>query len=761
MFRWLFLAMGLHAVSAQVVLLREMLVVLSGHEIAIGMMLCFWFVGVLLGAWGSAKRTAAEPHRAWSLSSLLLGSSTVLTLGILVAVRHLRVWVTVTPGAPLPALESILAMIACLVPQGAMVGAMFPLASSLAAVRGLRTARAIGEVYWCEAAGSLLGGMLLTFVLIPQLHGPEILAWCGMGATLAGACGMAFSHRESAVCLGVLGGCWAVFLLSGLDSKVQEWTVDARWSSLHPGMERLRTVDSPYQSVELGALEGQLTVFGNGRPIATFPDPVEAAPLVNILMNQEPRPRRLLLLGGGPASTIPMLLEHDLESLQMVELDPWVFEVARPFFPGEIQAALKDPRISLHHVDGRFLLERLSEGTLDAVVVQMPDPSTTLLNRFHTVEFFRACKRVLGPKGYLLHSITGSVNYLGPELEAFTGLIQRSLRDVFPQVRVMPGDRTLLLAAKEPGLLELDPVKLSRRAGSRGGSGEVPEGLFHMWIQPQQVELWERALESARGPLNRDEKPTSIVSFLALWEKLSGASFGARALGWLQGIPWWKVLVVMGSAVSLALMGRSGLVLRRSVLLAVGVTGLTAMAQEMVCLYLYQTVWGYLYSRLGLLVGAFMAGLAVGAWAGSILSGAGRDVPLGRLLGVQAGMAALCASIPVFWVPMLLGHRLPGPIHWSMEAGICLWMTCAGVATGGSFALACAAMAYGGASTRRIASLASVWDHLGAALGAILGGVVLVPALGLASTGLVLAGIQVAAASWLWIHFLARHRRGR
>lgn len=758
MLRWLFIAMGLHALVAQVVLLREMLVVLSGHELALGMILAFWLLGVFLGAWRSASDEGSKPSGVWPLCALL-GTSTVTTLVLLLAVRHLRVWIPAVPGAPLPALGFIFAMLAFLLPQGAMVGAMFPVASALAARVSSHPAMAIGRVYCWEAGGSLMGGILLTFLLIPHLYGPAILAWCGIGAALLGAWGVFPLNKRAAMALGVLGAFWAGMLLSGLAGRLQDWSVQRRWEALHPWMERIATVDTPYQSVELGRMEGQLTVFGNGRPIATFPDPVEAAPLVHLLMHQEPEPRRVLLLGGGPASTIPLLLRYPLETLQVVELDPMVFKVAKPFLTQEMIDAFSDPRLKLHHADARFLIQRIPSGSFDAVVVQMPDPSTTLLNRFHTVEFFQSLSRILGPRGLVIHGVTGSVHYLGPELEAFLGMIYRSLREIFPEVRVIPGERTLFLASKESGLIVLDPQKLGSRCRLRESGEEIPSGLFHLWIQPQQVGLWEETLGKTLGPLNRDEHPRSTLHFLALWEKLSGARFGAQVLRWLEGVPWWGILGLLGVLMTCAFLGRGRMVLERSTLLAVGVTGLTAMAQEMACLYLYQAVWGYLYSRLGLLIGTFMAGLALGARGGVALGDRERDWLLGALLGVQVSMGLLCMAIPLIWVPMLLGQMPLRPPGWPMEAAICLWMLFAGLATGATFPLACGAMAQEPGSTRRTAGIASAWDHLGGALGAILGGVALVPALGLARVGLVLAGLQGLAALWVAIHVLAEVRR--
>ncbi len=748
---WLFLAMGFHALAAQVVLLREMLTVVAGHELTIGMIMASWLTGIFAGAWGATRIRGARETSGEVLCWLLL-ISPVVSLGLLLGLRHLRAWISLPPGAPIPALGSVMAMVGFLLPQAALVGAMFPLASAQAAWARGRAARAIGQVYFWEAAGSLLGGLALTFLMIPRLHGPGILAWSGMLTGFLAALGIFRLQRSWGAGLGLAGACWGLALAGGLISLLQEWSAQKRWDALHPAMERIATVESPYQVVELGRLEGQFTLFGNNRPLASFPDPVGAAAMVHILMHQEPMPRKLLLVGGGPSSSIALLLEYPVELIQVVELDPVSFQVSSPFLTPELRSALEDPRLKVHHLDARFLMPKIPPGSLDAVVVQMGDPSTALLNRFHTLEFFKAVSRALGPGGLLIHGATGSVHYMGPELEGFLGMIYRSLQEVFQEVRVIPGERTLFLAAKKKGGVSLDPETLANRPsyGER-----LSKGLFYTWIQPQQVELWEEALSRTQEKPNLDAHPRSIVHFLALWEKLSGSGFGAQALRSLESLPWgWSLggLVVFFTA---SLWGRRGFQKNRIPLVALGVTGLTAMAQEMLCLYLYQIVWGYLYSRVGFLVGVFMAGLAAGAmWARGML-GPGKGSSVGSLLAVQGGMSLLCASIPFFWVGKLLSRSTWEAPGLEAQAAVCLWMFLAGVATGASFPLACAVLEKGPGSAVVTAGVASAWDHLGAAAGALLGGVLLLPTLGLAQTGLVLAGLQCTATILLCAYFLA------
>ena len=87
-------------------------------------------------------------------------------------------------------------------------------------------------------------------------------------------------------------------------------------------------------------------------------------------------------------------------AVDYVELDPLVIEVARRLLPER----LADPRIHVIHTDGRLHVKRSRE-QYDVVIVDVPDPSTSQINRFYTREFFAEVRRMLVPGGVVSFSL--------------------------------------------------------------------------------------------------------------------------------------------------------------------------------------------------------------------------------------------------------------------------------------------------------------------------------------------------------------------
>ena len=74
---------------------------------------------------------------------------------------------------------------------------------------------------------------------------------------------------------------------------------------------------------------------------------------------------------------------------------PGVAQTGPPDDPqDETPDALADPRLRTHLTDARHFVRRTEE-SYDVIIVDLPDPSTAQLNRFHTREFFGQARKAL------------------------------------------------------------------------------------------------------------------------------------------------------------------------------------------------------------------------------------------------------------------------------------------------------------------------------------------------------------------------------
>jgi len=120
--------------------------------------------------------------------------------------------------------------------------------------------------------------------------------------------------------------------------------------------------------------------------------------LVHPALMSHPRPRDVLIIGGGDGGTLREVLRHRVRSAVLVEIDGRVIEACRRYFPG-LAASFGDKRAAVIVDDGnRFVRE--TNRRFDVILVDSSDPvgpSAVL----HQRAFYAALKKRLRPGGVI------------------------------------------------------------------------------------------------------------------------------------------------------------------------------------------------------------------------------------------------------------------------------------------------------------------------------------------------------------------------
>jgi spermidine synthase len=214
--------------------------------------------------------------------------------------------------------------------------------------------------------------------------------------------------------------------------------------------------------------------------------------------------------------------------------------------------------------------------------------------------------------------------------------------------------------------------------------------------------------------VNTDLNPRCYFFDLALSTVQEGLGVKEALLA-LQNLPPavpWAALVLAAVLAGAAVRRRPGL---RS-LYQVLVMGLGTMALEILVLVLYQISLGSLYQQLGLLIAAFMAGMAAGSAAGCRWDGRAGGGPH-RLAGLQGGLAVLAVALAL-WLQGGGAAGTSGPEFWTL-AGYALILAAAGFGGGGIFALSAALWQESQPEARGQGGRLYAADLLGATLGTL------------------------------------------
>ncbi len=159
---------------------------------------------------------------------------------------------------------------------------------------------------------------------------------------------------------------------------------------------------SPYQRIEIYETEtfGTLMTLDGLVMVTDRDNFIYHEMMSHPALFTHPRPRRVLIIGGGDCGTLREVLKHpSVELAEQVELDERVTRVSERYFP-ELCASNGDPRAQLRFDDGIRWVARAQAGSYDVIIVDSTDPVGPAAGLF-SEEFYRNCFRALGDRGIL------------------------------------------------------------------------------------------------------------------------------------------------------------------------------------------------------------------------------------------------------------------------------------------------------------------------------------------------------------------------
>jgi spermidine synthase len=438
-------------------------------------------------------------------------------------------------------------------------------------------------------------------------------------------------------------------------------------------------------------------------------------------------------------------LKHPtVTAITYAELDPLLLALFEKFPTPLTAAELNDRRVSITNTDGRRLL-KTTDDTYDVIFLGILDPSNLQTNRFFTQEFFRLARNMLKPGGILVIGLPGSLTYHSDAMRDLNSCIYHTLETVFSHIRVIPGDGShLLLSSDAPGVSTADRVGIVRRMMRRGISAQAVmpwriENKLHRGWQQWYADF----LEGGSEKINRDFQPVGLFYSLSHWNERFAPTFSG-IFAQLERIDLQVIAGALGLALLLyVVFGGKGAGTRRSgITLAIFTTGFAGMYFDLMIIFAFQSIYGYVFSWIGLLVATFMAGAAVGA----LLTTRADFRPSGCLkafVGIDAAIACFAVGCPCI---LITAHGAIGGLGadpFARTLFLLISFIC-GTLTGAQFPLANRIYPKNGTDFTRTAGLLYASDLLGGWFGGIVGAVVLLPILGIASTGAAIGMVKVA-----------------
>lgn len=690
--------LGFSAILAQIVLLREFLLVYGGNELVCGLVLASWMILTGTGAFiGRITKKTGFPKNFMFYALILLGLIPPITVFLINNFKN----IIFEPGIAIGLFQMLYTTLIILLPFCILSGFLFTWLATKLSVN--KKANLIEKAYAFESVGSIIGGGLFSFLLVYFLTTYQILGVLLLVNILTGlvfAIKLKLDARKIIMLISALVFVIIVFI-TDFDSFSKK--------ALFRNQELIFLKDTPYGNLAVTSYGDQKNFYENNILLFTTYNTVANEEAVHYAMVQHRNPKNVLLISGGISGITDEILKYDVDEIDYIELNPWIFRIGRQF-----TESLKDPRIHPVEKDARLFL-KVTPDKYDVVLINLPEPSTAQINRYYTIEFFRLLKKRLNNKAIISLSLPSTVNYISKEAARVNSVIYATIKKVFKEIMIIPGEKNFFIVSDNP--LSINIGKLIE-----------DKGIENVYVNRYYLD--DRTLKqrsdyilsniSNDAGINTDFRPVSYLNQLLFWVSQFNINL--------------KVFLVISFIILFAL---AVLISRLNpVNLGMFTAGFTASSVEVILIISFQIIYGYVYQTLGVIITIFMAGLASGALLRKRFFPAAKNK---HFYFLQFSLAIFSIILPFIIIFTESLSTFPNLVH------IIFFLLTFIISVITGFLFSIATLIQKQAISEISAKVYSV-DLIGAALGALIVSILLVPLTGIIYTGIIIGILNLLCA---------------
>jgi spermidine synthase len=542
-----FAVSGATAMTLQVLWTRALAVIIGSSIFSFTIILLAFLVGLGTGsaAFGRLAQRFRDPVR--SLAMVHLGIVAAIGLSYLITDRLPFVFTYLLSSASITAdtvliCQFALACIAVL-PSTFLMGAIFPITVRVVTADISRVGRDVGSAYALNTVGAIVGSFLSGFVVLPQLglqKGIYVAAVLDLAlAALLFSVSTSLSVRKRAV------GMATALAMALVALALPRWNLTSfsiGFFRVSMARDYIEMVEHRHQkkkwqtpklvyykdgiatTVSVDQWGKVFSMKNNGKVDASndadMPTQISVGLLPLLLYKNDHAPK-VALVGYGSGVTAGAVTQYPIESLEVVELEPAIYEASH-YFDNVNHRPLENPKVRAIVGDGRNFLSQRSD-KFDVIISQPSNPWITGVSNLFTREYFQEVKARLRDDGIFCQ--WAQLYEIAPwNVKA----IYRSLSLEFPYVMVFAAEDlssdTILIASRHP--IDLDVRHIARAFENPVTAAEAKRAG---WTSPHDVPAYlllgpeEMHSFTAGAAVNTDDN--ALIEFAAPRDLLGYAKF--------------------------------------------------------------------------------------------------------------------------------------------------------------------------------------------------------------------------------------------
>jgi spermidine synthase len=605
--------LGFSAMMSQIIIIRELIFLFTGNELTIGIIMSVWLLWTAIGS-GYFGRLTQYVKKSINLFSYLFFFIGILLPITIVSIKLSREFLSIMPGEIFHPFLIFIIPFFSLAPIASLFGFLFTLSCHILDNKNETKSHVPGKVYFFEAIGAGGAGFIASIFLFRFLDNFQITLIITGICFICGLMLLFISDRNKFKILTPIFLVLFSFVIF-ISPQVKKMVKNKIWGTI----EFVESKTTIYGNITVTKIGETVSFYENGMLMFSYPDLLYAEESVHFALLEHPAPKKVLLIGGDPVGSLNQVLSYtSIEKIDFLLLDPALIEMTQKYIPAS-DHIFNNSKVQFIYQDGRQYLDRTTN-KYDVIMINLPAPETTQINRFYTTEFYQSAKSSLTWNGVMGFSISASENVIGAEKAELLSCLFYTFKQAFQEIVVIPGNTVHFIGSKTKGNLTNDPDILSDRIKQRKLSTKYIQDYFLSYrLSPDRIKYIYEIIDPGNSTkLNYDFHPISYFYNNYLWL----TNFNKKMIGSIHGfvklskpiLSFVIFAIVLSFLIYFFRSKNRDKQYIRTIILSIILIGCTTISMEILIIHGFQVIYGYAYYQLSLIITGFMIGLACGSW---------------------------------------------------------------------------------------------------------------------------------------------------
>lgn len=372
-----------------------------------------------LGYWAGGKMADRRPELKY-LSGVMFLAAGFLSATILL---HEFVLTALAVSSLGLAVKSLVAALVLFAPASILFGFVTPYAVKLKMLSIENAGQTVGRLYALSTAGSILGTFAAGFFLLPFVGSLRTLYLIAgtlflLAILLAPLTVTTTNLFVALLFLSAIGANefyrFALFQTNGLRD------FDTEYSRIRVFRANDKKTGKPMTALAIDPFSTQSAIFAESDDLV-----FDYTKFYHLLRHFKPAFQKVLMIGGaGYSFPKDYLRQYPQATLDVVEIDPQMTQIARDYF--RLQ---NNPRLKIIHEDGRVFLNNSAAEQYDAVLLDAYGSLYSIPFQLTTTEAVRRIENTLKPDGIV---ILNTISAAEGDGSLFLQAEYKTLAGVFP-----------------------------------------------------------------------------------------------------------------------------------------------------------------------------------------------------------------------------------------------------------------------------------------------------------------------------------------